>query len=82
MKNETSRMTVKELKAALDGCPEDSIVLVQGYEGGFSDIGLIKKIKVTLNFYKEEWNGPHEESNGEGRAGILILRAPNPNASP
>ena len=73
--------TVKELIQDLSKLPQDSIVLVQGYEDGLSDIALIKQINVTLNCHSEEWNGPHEEdSNGYQDAVLLYRSATNPNS--
>ena len=74
------RMTVKQLKSALEHYPEDAIVLVPGYEGGYSDIGKLKETKVKLDHYKEEWNGPQEETEGAKQAAILLIRETNPNA--
>ncbi len=73
------KMTIKELKSMLEKYPEDALALVQGYEGGFSDIGQIKPTKVKLNYYKEEWYGPHEDVEGATQVAILLMRAPNSN---
>lgn len=73
-------MTVQQLKSALEHYPEDAIVLVPGYEGGYSDIGKLKETMVKLDHYKEEWYGPHEEVENAEQSAILLVREPNPNA--
>jgi len=73
-------MTVQGLIKELLKLPENTTVLVQGYEGGFSDIGFIKQTKVSFNQNKEEWNGPHEEDTNGDHQAILLLRANNPMA--
>jgi hypothetical protein len=67
-------MAAKELIEKLSKYPSDTLVLVQGYEGGFSDIVTLKKTKVELNSYKEDWNGPHEETTDSNNSAVLILR--------
>ncbi len=39
---------VKDLRAELAKFPDDTIVLVEGYEGGLSDIGVINQSKLNL----------------------------------
>jgi hypothetical protein len=72
--------TVKDLVQKLSAFPPNLPVFVEGYEGGFSDIGSIKQISVVLDKYKEEWMGPHEEDADSKDLGIVLLRSPNPNA--
>lgn len=74
-------MTVKQLKLALERFPEETLVLVHGYEGGFSDIQSVEPVKVKLNCNEEEWYGPHENVQGSDTDAILLFRAPNPNAN-
>lgn len=74
------RMTVKQLKSALEHYPEDALILVEGYEGGFSDIGLIKETRVQLDLNNEDWLGPHDEAAGATTPAIFMLRAPNSSA--
>ncbi len=73
-------MTIKELKQKLDQFSDDMTVLVQGYEGGFSDISILKESKINLNFYDQDWNGPHEEDSKSDHSAIIIIREPNPNS--
>lgn len=72
--------TVKDLKTILAQYSEETLVLVEGYEDGFSDIGNIKKSQVQLDKNNKDWEGPHAEVDIGGRPAILIIRAPNPNA--
>lgn len=71
---------VKELKAELSKYPDDTLVLVEGYEGGFSDIGFIKSIKVHLDINKEDYMGPHEENPKGTTSAVVLIKAQNPNA--
>ncbi len=73
-------MTVKELIKKLQDLPQDSKIVVQGYEGGLSDIGQIKPSRLELGVNSESWNGPHEESLNGGVPCVLLLRAENPNS--
>lgn len=74
------KLTVKKLKELLINYPENLLVLVEGYEGGYSDIGEIKETKVKLNIYKEDYMGPHEETPTAQEPAIILLKASNPNA--
>lgn len=73
-------MTVKELKKKLEQFQDDALVLVQGYEGGVSDIGAISASKVKLNFFDEDWNGPHEEDPNVETSAVLLMRKANTNS--
>ena len=72
--------TVKQLIEKLNALPADALALVDGYEGGFADIGTIKKNSVALNVHKEDYYGPHEQTNTANTPAIIIGRASNPNA--
>jgi hypothetical protein len=73
-------MTVKELVEALGTFPQDTLVMVQGYEGGFSDVGSILFRKMQLNVNKEEWDGPHEQADDGDASAVLLIRMDNPNS--
>jgi len=70
-------MTVEGLITELSKFPRNALVLLQGYEGGLSEIGILKTAKVNLNQNREEWNGPHEEDPNGPHQAILLLRACN-----
>lgn len=72
--------TVRELINKLQAMPQEAVVLVDGYEGGLSDIGAIKTTLVDLNVNKEDYYGPHEESSSGSTNAVLLRRAPNPNS--
>lgn len=72
-------LTVKDLIQKLSNFPSDLRVLVEGYEGGLSDILNIKQVQVALNQHKEDWLGPHEEDPNSKDNAVIILRSPNPN---
>ena len=72
-------MTIYELREALKNYPDNTLVLVQGYEGGFSEISALREASVKLNFHKEEWNGPHEEDvEGASTPALILIRKGNP----
>ena len=50
-------MTVQDLIAKLKDLPQDSIVLVDGYEGGFSEI-TVREVVVKLNIHRTVIVGP------------------------
>ena len=53
-------MTVQELIDQLSQLDPNQLVLVDGYEGGFTDISSITDEKIVLNYYSDWWEGPHE----------------------
>lgn len=67
-------MTIDELIEKLKSYPGDLRVLVDGYEGGFSEISVVNKIKVKLNANKESYNGPHEDTKDADTDVIAIRR--------
>lgn len=73
-------MTVGELIEELKKYHSDDLVLVEGYEGGFSDISVAQERTVRLNQYKEEYYGPHELDSNSNQRAVIFFRAPNPNA--
>ena len=52
--------TVAELIAELEQYPKTMRVMVNGYEGGFHDVGEATTINVALNINTEWYYGPHE----------------------
>lgn len=71
-------MKVKELIKHLENCDPETLILVDGYEGGFCDIGGIKKTKVELNVHSEDYYGPHDETPKANTEAYLIGRVTNP----
>lgn len=67
-------MTIKELKEKINSYPDDLRVLVDGYEGGFSEISEVKKTKVKLNIHTESYYGPHEDTEDADTEVIIIRR--------
>lgn len=68
-------MTVEELIEELKKLPSDRRVLVQGYEGGYSEARINTSVLVDLNVNKQSWYGPHEKSNpgpGDIVAAVLL----------
>lgn len=66
-------MTIKELIEKLKMYPEGLRVLVDGYEGGFSEIAVAEMIKVKLDVNSEEYYGPHDEAE-DADTDVLVLR--------
>ena len=73
-------VTVKDLIEKLSSFPPNLPVFVEGYEGGFSDILVVKQVSIALNQHKEDWFGPHEEDPDSKDCAVVILRGSNPNA--
>jgi len=71
---------IKDLKILLNQYDENTLVCVEGYEGGFSDIGHLKEALLELNINQEDYMGPHEETGKGNVKAVLLLRAPNPNS--
>jgi hypothetical protein len=65
-------MTVQELIDQLSQLDPNQLVLVDGYEGGFTDIKSITDEKIVLKYYDDWWEGPHEalERTSEKEADI------------
>ena len=53
-------MTVGELISALQNFDPSHPVVVDGYEGGFSDTTCIKSIEIVANVNEEDYYGPHD----------------------
>ena len=73
-KKRIMNMTIKELKEKLNSYPDDCRVLVDGYEGGFSKISEVKKIKVKLNVHTESYYGPHDDTENADTEVLVIRR--------
>jgi hypothetical protein len=67
-------MTNKELKEILKSFPDDFRVLVDGYEGGFSEISTVAKIKVELDIHSESFYGPHDDTDNANTDVVVIRR--------
>jgi hypothetical protein len=62
-------MKVKELIEQLQSFDLDAMVVISGYEGGYSEVDSIDNIKLKLNVNKAWYYGKHEEcSNAETTA--------------
>ena len=66
-------MTVKQLIKKLETMPQNSQVVVDGYEGGVDDIKVIAEVKIGLDYNQEQYYGRHEI--GEGDVKAVHLRA-------
>ena len=76
-------MKVRELIALLQAHDPEMNVMVDGYEGGVSDIGSssVNPVKVMINYNQGSWYyGLHElvedykEWDGPTKTGLLISR--------
>ena len=70
-------MTVKELIEKLEVFEKDLPVLLDGYEGGLSEICEAKEISVDFNKNKEDYYGPHEESEDSKERVVHVSRFSN-----
>ena len=60
-------MTVKDLRKLLSKYPDDYLVVVPGYEGGY-DSPILKKcgeIKIVKDQNRKDWDGEYDFSVGE-----------------
>lgn len=71
-------MLVRELIAALKKMPKDAIVVVDGYESGYSEINPPRAIGLVLDVNDEWYYGRHSGSNESPVRGVLIEREINP----
>lgn len=57
-------MIVRELIAILKQYPESTRVVVDGYEGGYCDVHVVKRIPIELNVNPtHSYCGPHEKAS-------------------
>jgi len=54
-------MTIAELIKELEKYPQDTRVVVSGYEGGLNDINWVDETEIYLNYNTVEWYGKHEK---------------------
>jgi len=53
-------MKVSALIDLLKVMPQDSPVVIKGYEGGVDDVALVEEVSINLNVNNEWYYGPHE----------------------
>lgn len=66
-------MTVIELINVLLSMPQDSMVVLPGYEGGYKEVSLVDVVKLLLNVNTESYYGPHEVSSTSGNVPAVLL---------
>ena len=58
-------MQIKELIKKLKTLNQNKRVIINGYEGGYSDITELEELKIALNVNKGEWYfGLHDDARG------------------
>jgi hypothetical protein len=69
-------MKVSELIEILKQQPPDMRVIVDGYEGGYSDVRNIRQTPIKLNVHTSWYYGPHDrcQDNEEGETALLLPR--------
>ena len=65
-------MTKAELIEMMSEYPEDTMVVIQGYEGGLEDITEVEKIKLKLNYNTSWYYGPHKADNNGDTDAIYL----------
>lgn len=58
-------MTVAQLRAALADLPQDARVIVDGYEGGYDDVGKVTIIPVAIG-RTSAYCGAHDDPSSLG----------------
>lgn len=54
-------MTLGEWRAKTSHLPDDTRIMVKGYEWGFSDLEVLVVGSAHLNCHDDSYGGPHEE---------------------
>jgi hypothetical protein len=54
-------MTKAELIEMMFDYPDDTMVVIPGYEGGLSDVTHVEDVKLKLNINSAWYYGPHED---------------------
>lgn len=65
--------TVKELIEILKEFPEDTLICISGYEGGYRDIENAEEVKVILNVNDEWYYGPHEITESKDGVDYILI---------
>jgi hypothetical protein len=73
-------MTVRELQEKLNNFPDETLVMVKGYEEGYNDISEIRELKISLNVYEHWFEGAHEESEDADAINAVVFLGTNKNA--
>jgi hypothetical protein len=53
-------MNVKDLRNYLSQYPDDTSLVVAGYEGGYNDLTIAQNIRITRDVYNLDYMGQHE----------------------
>ncbi len=70
---------VSELIEVLKAQNPESRVVVNGYEGGFCDVKMVRELPIKLNEHEESYYGPHEQVDDcePDETATLIVRIEN-----
>jgi hypothetical protein len=72
-------MKVKDLILRLQKCNPENIVVVDGYEGGVSELKNIRaSVEVSLDVNKEDYYGTHELGRNDDYARCTATYLPRP----
>lgn len=66
-------MKIRELIEELKKEDPEKMVVIEGYEGGFTPPRVIRPIKLRLNVHSDWYYGPHEEDD-HGECDALLLQ--------
>jgi len=56
-------MTASELIRKLNDLPPETKIVVRGYENGYNDIIMLRKLTITVNKERMWWDGEFIDSN-------------------
>ena len=65
-------MNIRELRAELEGKPDDMRVIVCGYEGGYND-AEVTQAHINLDRNVDWMYGPHELSDADAADEVALL---------
>ena len=65
-------MTKAELIEMMSEYPNETMVVVSGYEGGKKDVTEVDQIKLKLNVNDSWYYGPHEEEEDGDTVAIYL----------
>lgn len=66
-------MIIEELIQQLQRYPKNSRVIVQGYEGGYDDVTIVREISIQPNTSHEWYNGKYLKSDDAASETAVLI---------